>query len=466
MPHAPSGCSATPGWSASTTPRSTTSAWRPTRTWPSRRSRASPRPARAAPTRSSPRSTPTSGCAGGPTPCSARPRRSATTSCATRRTGSSCAAPTPTRTWPAPAFAPLEDVRADLLLAVGADPAASAPSAGDAGAATYAALRVGVPPPAARDRGGRHRRRRAFVDVSAALSDLADATLDAALAIARAEHPADVALCRLAVLALGKCGGHELNYISDVDVLFVAEPADGVDETEALQAATRLAQALMRACIAPTSEGTIWEVDPNLRPEGKNGALVRTLASYDGYYQRWASTWEFQALLKARPAAGDLELGRALRRPRHAAGVVGRRPAALRRGRAGDAAPGRGQRPGQGRRPPAQARARRAARRRVLRAAAAARARAQRRHAAQRHDDARARGARDVGLRRSRRRERAGRRRTRSCARSSTASSCTACGAPTSSRTPTRTCVASRARWATAPTRSSSSTEALQAAPP
>jgi glutamate-ammonia-ligase adenylyltransferase len=210
-----------------------------------------------------------------------------------------------------PAFAPLEDVRADLLLAVGADPAASAPSAGDAGAATYAALRSA------------YRRRllaiaaadiadgAQFVDVSAALSDLADATLEAALAIARAEHPADVALCRLAVLALGKCGGHELNYISDVDVLFVAEPAEGVDETEALQGATRLAQALMRACIAPTSEGAVWEVDPNLRPEGKNGALVRTLASYDGYYRRWASTWEFQALLKTRPAAGDLELGRA-----------------------------------------------------------------------------------------------------------------------------------------------------------
>ncbi len=209
------------------------------------------------------------------------------------------------------AFASPESVRADLLRAVGADPAASGPSAGDAGAATYAALRSA------------YRRRllaiaaadiadgATFIDVSAALSDLADATLEAALAIARAEHPADAAAVRLAVLALGKCGGHELNYISDVDVLFVAEPADGVDEADALRSATRLAQALMRACIAPTSEGTIWEVDPNLRPEGKNGALVRTLASYEGYYRRWASTWEFQALLKTRPAAGDLELGQA-----------------------------------------------------------------------------------------------------------------------------------------------------------
>ncbi len=151
----------------------------------------------------------------------------------------------------------------------------------------------------------------AFVEVSAALADLADATLEAALAIARAEHPDASDLVRIAVLALGKCGGRELNYISDVDVVYVVEPLDGVDETEAIRAGTRLAQSLMRACNAPTPEGSIWEVDPNLRPEGKSGALVRTLASYDGYYRRWASTWEFQALLKARPAAGDLALGAA-----------------------------------------------------------------------------------------------------------------------------------------------------------
>ncbi len=148
-----------------------------------------------------------------------------------------------------------------------------------------------------------------FVEVAAALSDLADATLEAALAVARAEFPDDADLCRLAVVSMGKCGARELNYISDVDVMFVAEPADGVEEERALQAATRLAQGLMRACGASTVEGSIWEVDPNLRPEGKAGALVRTLASYEGYYHRWASTWEFQALLKARPSAGDERLG-------------------------------------------------------------------------------------------------------------------------------------------------------------
>ena len=65
----------------------------------------------------------------------------------------------------------------------------------------------------------------------------------------------------------------------------------------------------MRICSDHTGEGTIWPVDANLRPEGKAGPLVRTLASHRGYYERWAKTWEFQALLKARPVAGDLDLG-------------------------------------------------------------------------------------------------------------------------------------------------------------
>ncbi|UUU21514.1 bifunctional [glutamine synthetase] adenylyltransferase/[glutamine synthetase]-adenylyl-L-tyrosine phosphorylase [Streptomyces sp. DSM 40750] len=144
---------------------------------------------------------------------------------------------------------------------------------------------------------------------AAELADLATATLRAALAIARAAAPDDAALCRLAVIAMGKCGGHELNYVSDVDVIFVGEPADGADEQKAMRAATRLASHLMRICSETTVEGSIWPVDANLRPEGRNGPLVRTLSSHLAYYQRWAKTWEFQALLKARPVAGDLELG-------------------------------------------------------------------------------------------------------------------------------------------------------------
>ncbi|MBW3707784.1 bifunctional [glutamine synthetase] adenylyltransferase/[glutamine synthetase]-adenylyl-L-tyrosine phosphorylase [Streptomyces griseus] len=148
-----------------------------------------------------------------------------------------------------------------------------------------------------------------LAQTAAELADLATATLRAALAIARTAAPEDAARCRLAVVAMGKCGGRELNYVSDVDVIFVGEARDGVDETKAMQAATRLAAHMMRICSETTVEGTIWEVDANLRPEGRNGPLVRTLSSHLAYYQRWAKTWEFQALLKARAVAGDPELG-------------------------------------------------------------------------------------------------------------------------------------------------------------
>ncbi|MEU7133983.1 bifunctional [glutamine synthetase] adenylyltransferase/[glutamine synthetase]-adenylyl-L-tyrosine phosphorylase [Streptomyces sp. NPDC046261] len=144
---------------------------------------------------------------------------------------------------------------------------------------------------------------------AAELADLATATLRAALEIAAQERPADAAACRLAVIGMGKCGGQELNYVSDVDVIFVGEARDGTPEGSALQAATRLASRMMRVCSDVTPEGTIWPVDANLRPEGRNGPLVRTLTSHLAYYQRWAKTWEFQALLKARPVAGDLALG-------------------------------------------------------------------------------------------------------------------------------------------------------------
>ncbi|MFI9391703.1 bifunctional [glutamine synthetase] adenylyltransferase/[glutamine synthetase]-adenylyl-L-tyrosine phosphorylase [Streptomyces bauhiniae] len=146
---------------------------------------------------------------------------------------------------------------------------------------------------------------------AAELADLATATLRAALSMAETEAPQDAAACRLAVIAMGKCGGHELNYVSDVDVIFVAEPTQGTDETKALKAATKLASHMMRICSETTIEGSIWPVDANLRPEGRNGPLVRTLSSHLAYYQRWAKTWEFQALLKARPVAGDKELGEA-----------------------------------------------------------------------------------------------------------------------------------------------------------
>ncbi|MBN9610105.1 MAG: bifunctional glutamine-synthetase adenylyltransferase/deadenyltransferase [Actinobacteria bacterium 69-20] len=185
-------------------------------------------------------------------------------------------------------------------------------------------------------------------EVGQALSALADALLETALAVARDAHPSRAPV-RFAVVAMGKCGARELNYVSDVDVLFVASarPANGntidgtdsnadnvanadnatnagdtnntggspapvgpspdtdpSDESTALRTATRWATELMSIC-----RQVAWDVDAALRPEGGAGPLVRTIAGYRGYYQRWAKTWEFQALLKARPAAGDKDLG-------------------------------------------------------------------------------------------------------------------------------------------------------------
>jgi glutamate-ammonia-ligase adenylyltransferase len=146
-------------------------------------------------------------------------------------------------------------------------------------------------------------------DAAAELADLAAGAIEAALRLAHAEVGEPAELARLAVIAMGKCGGRELNYVSDVDVIFVAEPAEGADEATAMRAATSVAGAMMRICSDHTREGTLWPVDAGLRPEGRSGPLVRTLSSHASYYRRWAKTWEFQALLKARPIAGDKEVG-------------------------------------------------------------------------------------------------------------------------------------------------------------
>jgi glutamate-ammonia-ligase adenylyltransferase len=228
-------------------------------------------------------------------------------------------------------------VRGEFLRAVAADPDDAEPAAGqtapNAGppagrpATVSAKLAVGASPdPAGRLAAAYHRRLLhlaardmagdATVDeVAEELADLADGVLEAALAIARAELPPDSVPVRFAVVAMGKCGARELNYASDIDVIFVAEPyqhdAGGGEPTDeaALKTATRLAAGVIRACERTTPEGSLFPVDPNLRPEGRQGPLVRSLASHLAYYERWAKTWEFQALLKARPAAGDLILG-------------------------------------------------------------------------------------------------------------------------------------------------------------
>ncbi|HET9250051.1 MAG TPA: bifunctional glutamine-synthetase adenylyltransferase/deadenyltransferase, partial [Actinomycetota bacterium] len=109
----------------------------------------------------------------------------------------------------------------------------------------------------------------------------------------------------LAVVALGKLGGAELNYASDVDVVFVHEGSG----PERQEAAERASAALIRALAEPTAEGIALRVDATLRPGGARGALSWSLGAMRGYYATQAATWERQALIKARPVAGDPALG-------------------------------------------------------------------------------------------------------------------------------------------------------------
>jgi [glutamine synthetase] adenylyltransferase / [glutamine synthetase]-adenylyl-L-tyrosine phosphorylase len=212
------------------------------------------------------------------------------------------------------------ELREQMLTAVGAyarlaEPVASRDAQDEPAAALAAAYRRRLLHLAARDMTAVA----TVEEVVEELADIAAAVLEAALAVARSELPPGSARCRLAVLAMGKCGARELNYASDVDVIFVAEPVTGPPgnghsnggETTALATASRLAAGMIGVCARSTPEGSIFPVDPNLRPEGRQGPLVRTLASHRAYYERWAKTWEFQALLKARPVAGDMALGQA-----------------------------------------------------------------------------------------------------------------------------------------------------------
>ena len=150
--------------------------------------------------------------------------------------------------------------------------------------------------------------------VAETLAAMASAALDAALDIARSHHGYSAEDVPLAIIGMGKAGAAELNYLSDVDVIYVTDVPEGADPTQVVQRAETLARDTARYLMEFGVEPGLWEVDPNLRPEGKDGALVRTLESHIAYYERWAHDWEFQALLKARPLAGDRALGEAYRR--------------------------------------------------------------------------------------------------------------------------------------------------------
>ncbi|MCI0425187.1 MAG: bifunctional [glutamine synthetase] adenylyltransferase/[glutamine synthetase]-adenylyl-L-tyrosine phosphorylase [Actinobacteria bacterium] len=120
-------------------------------------------------------------------------------------------------------------------------------------------------------------------------------------------HPAVTDL-RLALVAMGKWGAGEINYYSDLDMIFVHEAPPG-EENEARTVAFALVGRLIADLSTTTVEGTAFKVDLDLRPEGAIGPLSRSLDSYRSYYERWGEPWELQALLKARPVAGDPDLG-------------------------------------------------------------------------------------------------------------------------------------------------------------
>jgi [glutamine synthetase] adenylyltransferase / [glutamine synthetase]-adenylyl-L-tyrosine phosphorylase len=133
----------------------------------------------------------------------------------------------------------------------------------------------------------------------ASLTALAEACLEAALASIAPPMA-------FAVVGMGRLGGAELSFASDLDVLLVYEGSTPAD----FEAAERTATALVRFVAGATPATRVYEVDLGLRPEGKDGPLARSLDAYGAYYERWAQTWERQALLRARPVAGDRDLGR------------------------------------------------------------------------------------------------------------------------------------------------------------
>ncbi len=130
------------------------------------------------------------------------------------------------------------------------------------------------------------------------LTGLAEACLESALGALRPPLP-------FAVIGMGRLGGGELSYASDIDVMFVYD-GDGADDFhDAEHVATRLVQEIG----ATTAEGQTFRIDARLRPEGNQGPLARSIAGFRQYYAQWGLTWERQALTKARFVAGDATLG-------------------------------------------------------------------------------------------------------------------------------------------------------------
>ena len=154
-----------------------------------------------------------------------------------------------------------------------------------------------------------------MAEVGYALTDLTDATLEAALQVAveSVERERGMSVpTRIAIIAMGRYGGYELGYGSDADVMFVHEPEPGADQQQAGSMAGAVVNELRRLLALPATDPPL-EVDADLRPEGKQGPMIRTLESFAAYYAKWSAVWEAQALLRAEPVAGDPALKDAFR---------------------------------------------------------------------------------------------------------------------------------------------------------
>lgn len=153
-----------------------------------------------------------------------------------------------------------------------------------------------------------------FDEVVKRLSWLAQSILSRVLeycwsALVQTKVPPEPLVCPegFAVVALGKLGGFELNYSSDIDLVFFRRPSTQEGD---LQFFTQLGESLVRSLSQPGADGFLYRVDMRLRPHGETGPLVPSITNLVGYYESWAEAWERQALVKARAIAGDQELGR------------------------------------------------------------------------------------------------------------------------------------------------------------
>jgi glutamate-ammonia-ligase adenylyltransferase len=179
--------------------------------------------------------------------------------------------------------------------------------------------------------------RQTLVGITEELSHLADLVLETGYRLCRTEVAARHGLpqlvdgagrsreCRFVILGMGKLGGQELNFSSDIDLIFVYE---GEGETAGVagpdgsrvgrlsnqEFSRKLGEMLVKGVSDASPDGHLYRVDLRLRPEGRSGGIASTLRACEIYYEAWGQTWERQALIKTRPVAGDVALGEAFLR--------------------------------------------------------------------------------------------------------------------------------------------------------